>query len=292
MGARILGTAFEGGRIGDGLGRATRSGRRSRSREDHAGPGGGPVRRRYVSPHPGHAGPLAVGRHGGLRVRPGATGVHVHAGPGLRQRRPGRRGESSVPADPVGPPRAHGGAPGDRGRRGAAAAVAVLPHRHGESRRTPRDLPAPRGAARPVHHGRARDLSVRGRRAQRRDPPSPSSWWSWPRRSRCGGAGSAGSGPRRRGPTPRSPRCAGRSPLVGTPEGRREHPASMSTPSSWRMPWLEGSASTSRRSSGRSSGPTSPTGHRRNRRSGRPWQRPSGSGIGHGLLTKRVRSGS
>jgi MoxR-like ATPase len=51
---------------------------------------------------------------------------------------------------------------------------------------------------------------------------------------------------------------------------------------------LTRSASTSRRSSGRSSGPTSPTGHRRNRRSGRPWQRPSGSGIGHGLLTRRV----
>ena len=65
-------------------------------------------------------------------------------GPGVRERRAGRRGQPRVAEDPVGPARVHAGAPRD-GRQAHARAGAALPgRRHAEPGRVRGHLPAAR----------------------------------------------------------------------------------------------------------------------------------------------------
>ncbi len=66
--------------------------------------------------------------------------------------------------------RSDAGAPGHRGRRPLSARRAVLRPGHAEPDRDGRDVPAPRGPARPVPVQRDRRLPARGRRGRRRQP--------------------------------------------------------------------------------------------------------------------------
>ena len=92
-------------------------------------------------------------------------GLRVPARPHLRQRRPRRRDQPRDAEDPVGAARGDGRAPGHRRRRDARAALAAVPAaRHRESDRVRRDVPAPRGAARPLLPARGARLSWRRRR--------------------------------------------------------------------------------------------------------------------------------
>ena len=88
----------------------------------------------------------------------------VRQGADLRQRDPRRRDQPHPAEDPGRPARSDAGAPGDGGRRPLPAGRAVLRPGHAEPDRDGGDVPAARGAARPVHVQRGRRLPARGRR--------------------------------------------------------------------------------------------------------------------------------
>ena len=90
-------------------------------------------------------------RHRALDLQPEDARLRVPARPGLRQHRARRRDQPGDAEDAVGAARGDGRASGHGRRRHAAAARAVPRDRHGEPDRAGRHLPAPRGAARPVH---------------------------------------------------------------------------------------------------------------------------------------------
>ena len=105
---------------------------------------------RHVRAHPVHARPAADRRHRALDLQPADARVRVPARSGLRERRARRRDQPRDAADAVGAARGDGGAPGDGRRCHARAARAVPRDRHREPDRPGGDVPAPRGAARPV----------------------------------------------------------------------------------------------------------------------------------------------
>ena len=116
-------------------------------------------------PHPVHARPAADGRHRARDLRPEDARVRVSAGADLRERRARRRGQPRDAEDAVGAPRGDGRAAGHGRRRDARAARPVPPARDREPGRVRGDVPAARGAARPLlPEDRAR-LPVGGRRA-------------------------------------------------------------------------------------------------------------------------------
>ena len=209
--------------------------RRARPGQDpdhpHPGPGAGP----QVLAHPVHAGPDAVGHHGhghhpgGPRDRPAPS--RLHARPDLRQHRAGRRDQPHAAQDAVRAAGGDAGAPRDRAGQDLHAGGAVLRLRDPEPDRAGGDLPAARGAARPVHvrhrdrlpaggagdEGGGRDhrhpgpaLRAHGDRRRHRGLPGP-------------GAPRAGGGrghPLRRGPGPHQPPLRARSARVREEVGR------------------------------------------------------------------------
>ena len=130
------------------------AGRRAGPGQDADGQLDGPDPRRRLQADPVHARPDALGHHrhqraGGARDRP--PRLPVRPGADLLEHHPGRRDQPDPAQDPG---RALAGDAGTRGHRrpgDAAAARAVLRHRHPEPDRAGGHLPAARGPARPLH---------------------------------------------------------------------------------------------------------------------------------------------
>ena len=144
-------------------GRARAPRRGPRARQDAHGPHA--VRRhlRQVRPHPVHARPPAGGPHRHGHLQPAEGGVHLEAGPGLREPRPGRRDQPRAGEGAERPARGDAGAPGHDRRQDVPAPAAVRRHGDAEPDRARGDLPAPRGAGRPLHaDGEGRLPDARG----------------------------------------------------------------------------------------------------------------------------------
>ena len=120
-------------------------------------------------------------RSGEFEFRPGT---------GLRERPPRRRDQPRVAEDAVGAARGHAGGAGDDRRRDLRARAAVLRRRDAEPDRVRGDVPAARGAARPLHgtalprlpavrrggaHARRADDGAAARRSSRRSPTATTS---------------------------------------------------------------------------------------------------------------------
>ena len=194
-------------------------------------------------------GPAADGRHRALGLQPARPRLRVPARAGVRERPPRRRDQPRDAEDAVRAPRGDGGAAGHDRRRHAPAPRAVPRPRHREPDRAGGDVPASRGAARPLLPANGARLPVGGRRgrdrraaAERRirsarcDPCSRS-----PRCTRCASAVEAvyidpghpplghparagdarGGGRRDRRIRPREPRPRAGDSRVGAPERPR-----------------------------------------------------------------------
>ena len=131
----------------------------------------GQRRGRGVRAHPVHARPPADRRHRPLRLQPARPRLRVPARARVRERPPRRRDQPRDAEDAVGAARGDGRAPGDDRRRHARAPRAVPRARDREPDRAGGDVPAPRGAARPLlpaHRARlpgARTTSSRSSRS-------------------------------------------------------------------------------------------------------------------------------
>ncbi len=119
-------------------------------RQDHPGPGPGPLARPLLPAHPVHQRPAAVGHHRRLDLQPEEPGVRVRARAAVRQRRAGRRDQPRHAQDPVGAARGDERAQGLGRAQALLAARAVRGARHPEPARVPGHLPAARVAARPL----------------------------------------------------------------------------------------------------------------------------------------------
>ena len=101
--------------------------------------------------------------------------VRVQARRDLRQHRRRRRDQPRLAEDPVRAARVHGGAPGHRRRRRpTSSASPFMVHRDPEPDRDGGHLPAPRGAARPVHGPDLDGLPRRRRPSWRCSTPTAS----------------------------------------------------------------------------------------------------------------------
>ena len=122
---------------------------------------------------PVHARPAAGGRDRRQRLRPGSGRVPLPARPGVRERAARRRDQPRVAEDAVRAARGDAGDPGDgRRRRRYAARAAVPRHRDPEPGRVRGDVPAARGAARPLRGADGDRLPAarrRGAHARRAD---------------------------------------------------------------------------------------------------------------------------
>ena len=97
---------------------------------------------------------------------PDGAGRSASCGARFRQHRAGRRDQPRAAEDPVGPAGGDAGAAGHRRPDDLRSASAVFRHRHAEPDRAGRDVPASRGAARPVPLCHPRGVPVgRGGRA-------------------------------------------------------------------------------------------------------------------------------
>ncbi len=144
---------------------------RPRRRQDDARQGDRPLDRLLVPPDPVHARPPADRRDRRQRLQPGARGLRVQARRDLREHRARRRDQPREPQDPVRAPRVHGGAPDHRRHGDLPARHAVHGDRDPEPDRARGHLPAPRGAARPLHDADRDRLPLeRGRGRDPRDP--------------------------------------------------------------------------------------------------------------------------
>ena len=145
-------------------------------RQDQPREGARRHRAGHEQPHPVHARPAALRRHGRHDLRPGAAPVRVPPRARLRLDRARRRDQPRIAEDPVRAARGHGGVAGDRRRHAARGRPAVPRDRDAEPDRAGGHLQAARGAARPLPH---QDLDrlprPRRRRAhpRRRSRPQP-----------------------------------------------------------------------------------------------------------------------
>src|SRR5919198_2820977 len=112
-----------------------------------------------------HAGPAADRCHRVVGVRSEAARLRVPARARVRERAARRRDQPRDAEDAIGATRSDGGVPGHRRRGDARVAASVPPRRYRESDRAGRDLPAARGAARPLLPANGPRLSGRGRGA-------------------------------------------------------------------------------------------------------------------------------
>ena len=117
----------------------------------------------------------------------GARSFRFVRGPGVREHRARRRDQPHAAAHAGGAARGDAGTFGDRGRRDDDAPRAVLRARHPEPDRAGGDVPAPRGAARPLPLRRAHRLPERGRTRSRCCAPrrAPMRWRSRRCSTRC-----------------------------------------------------------------------------------------------------------
>ena len=100
----------------------------------------------------------------GPRLPAGPSGVRDRPRPGVLQLPPRRRDQPSAREGAVRPPRGDTGTPGDDRPRHALRAAAVSRDGDAEPDRVGGDVPAPRGAGRPVHAQDPRRLPGAGRR--------------------------------------------------------------------------------------------------------------------------------
>ena len=127
------------------------AGRRAGSGQDAGDHDARKGRRRRFRPHPVHARPAAgrPDRYADLLAE--ERGVHRAQRPRLRQLRTGRRDQPLAGEGAVGAARSDAGAPGDHRRRHLQAARALPGAGHAEPPRAGGNLPAARGAGRPIH---------------------------------------------------------------------------------------------------------------------------------------------
>ena len=133
-------------------------------RQDGAREGARAVARADVPPRPVHARPPPGRRDGRQRLRPAERRVPLPGRPGVRQRPARRRDQPGVAEDAVGAARGDAGDAGDGRRHDARPRAAVPRDRDPEPRRVRGDVPAARGAARPLRRADDDRLSAARRR--------------------------------------------------------------------------------------------------------------------------------